>query len=351
MTRLLTTDTQRFSSRFLRNWSTAQQSWLLNQRRGFTTVELIVVIAICLILLGLLLPAVQSAREQGRRVQCVNRMRQLGLAVHSFESIHRKLPSPALADDPRLVSEARMIGTVEQLAPWLGVLGAESNEPFLLIGGETPPILRCPSSLGPQRIGIPATHFSTDPIAGGVSTTSDFSFNAGCSGGQDGQVRAEGALALYVSRLQKPTRWRDFQDGLSQSLLAWESSGDRNENVFQQPLTEAFPLEHPAIIWPRGDSRLEVISVTRGSNATLFYAWSGMRMATMFAYNHAGRAGDPGGGFQNVINVVNGRGQPFSRHPGGINVALADGSARFQPETTDARTLFQMASVRQDRRE
>jgi len=226
MFKLLTTDSQQRSLRFSRNCSTARHGWLRNRLRGFTTVELIIVIAICLILLGLLLPAVQSAREQGRRVQCLNRMRQLGLAVHSFESSHKKLPSPALADDPRLVSAARMVGTVEQLAPWLGILGAESSEPFLLIGGSAPPILRCPSSLGPQRVGIPATHFSTDPIAGGVSTTSDFSFNAGCSGGQGGQVRAEGALALYVSRMQKPTRWRDFQDGLSQSLLGWESSGE-----------------------------------------------------------------------------------------------------------------------------
>ena len=62
-------------------------------KRGFTLVELLVVIAIIGVLIGLLLPAVQAARESARRTGCVNNLRQLGLACHSFESSRKHLPT------------------------------------------------------------------------------------------------------------------------------------------------------------------------------------------------------------------------------------------------------------------
>src|SRR5258708_5754449 len=71
-----------------------------DHRRGFTLIELLVVIAIIAVLIALLLPAVQAAREAARRAQCVNNLKQLGLAVMNYADVNGALPPTAINAKP-----------------------------------------------------------------------------------------------------------------------------------------------------------------------------------------------------------------------------------------------------------
>ena len=318
-------------------------TWTLPcRRRGFTLVELLVVIAIIGILIALLLPAVQAAREAARRISCTSNLKQIGVALHTYNSgnghfpmgthapewpyfLHALLPymeKPALAEG---FKQAQAIG----LNPWIPNGAALWPEVVNHNGVST---YLCPSDgYGGKTKCSP--HFNpNDPSGVHVFVSNYLGIFTGLS---DGEVRGElqGASSfdssdLAVFRISRSTKIRDIADGSSNTLAVGEyltgTPNDQRSYIYTQRAGSQFLYVNRTPNDPYPDVLLDYPTFCQGGN----HSHPELNLPCI-----------PG---PTPTNTACSR----SRHPGGVNGLMADGSVHFFSETIELdvwRNLGRMA--------
>jgi prepilin-type N-terminal cleavage/methylation domain-containing protein len=312
-----------------------------DSRAAFSLVELLVVIAIIASMVGMLLPAVQSAREAARRLSCGLHLKQLGLATLVHESAKRRLPAGYVSEAGRYPvdsgSRDRPPGTgwgmlvaayleesalVDRYRPATGIgIGAAENQPIVTA---SPAAFRCPSDAGPT------TPFTVLAESGGPHPSrallgrSSYVGNAG-----HGEPWAE-PLDSWEGHANGPlyrNSWLTvgrITDGLSKTVLLGEHSQRVSQKAWAGTLSGA--ASHPS------EAFVSTVGSEPDGAATLLLVHSG-----------------PADGEADVIHPPNDPVahvcQMFSDHAGGCNVALGDGAVRFISESINQDVWAALSSI------
>jgi prepilin-type N-terminal cleavage/methylation domain-containing protein len=319
----------------------------MSQRRGFTLVELLVVIAIIGILVALLLPAVQAAREAGRRSSCSNNSKQIGIGFHNYHDTYKIFPPAGLlrvANPPNFPTctgqtglglpwAAHILPFIEQQPLYNQIQGislsqnvdwqAGANQP---VWSSSIPIYKCPSD------GFNAVHYEESGARwarGNYGANLGKDFSAGGSGGP-------GTMATIYKN----------QNGAQRGPLGWQQSGGLNA------ITDG--TSNTVLIWElRSGTTITDVRGTWGIPRVGANAVSGCSPdGDCYGINSGNSGNDDVHGCTDAWQIKmgcwsngDGQGGPKSLHPGGVHGLLGDASTRFISQSIDNNTLKGISSA------
>jgi prepilin-type N-terminal cleavage/methylation domain-containing protein/prepilin-type processing-associated H-X9-DG protein len=320
-------------------------------RAAFTLVELLVVITIIGILVALLLPAVQAAREAARRGQCANQLHQLGIAATAFVTANNQFPSGVQQWYFPTAITYRGIPVFAYLLPYLdqttAVLSWNYTNPLNNIGGPTSntspviPILVCPSDLIAQN---PITVAGQGWVYGLTS----YGGNGGSRSFYSTSSTADGIFfttgpASEPQVNQVPVRPADITDGLSNTLLFGERSHyDPNYETFNAQgwgTMEGRPTLDQLGWWGASATRVMIGHVSMSAYAPINFQMP-------FSYSNCSGQNPPAANnTEFTANYADRRICAYgSLHPGGANFCYADGSVNFLASVTDISVLLALCT-------
>lgn len=317
---------------------------MVTQRRqkAFTLVELLVVIAIIGILIALLLPAVQAAREAARRSQCTNNMKQIGIALHNYHDTFKTFPLgsfnlrdawPASGTNWRtlILNFMEQTTVYDQLQfssnPAVHFMAGGAAGTNALNGNDVLKNLvidgyRCPSSVI-EKIGGHNNDLAMNVLYVGIQ---------GCAPPVPGPDANRGTkdcgygITSNNGMLPKNecTEFKDCRDGTSNTMIVAEQSGlVDNRNLTANYYGGWFGTRHPR--------RMDTTDPAGCGDL-----WGAGTTCVRYAPNTRVVLTGAGAMYHNNT-IIN------SEHPGGINILLTDGSCRFISETIQMVTLRQLA--------